>query len=56
VTDGVEHQFGSIVEIEFLQNVRPMCVNGRGTHRQDVGDLLVAVSFGDQLKDLTFTL
>ena len=52
----IEHQLGGAVHVELLQNVRAVRFDGGHADRQQVGDILVAVSFGDQLKDFTFAL
>jgi hypothetical protein len=56
VPDCVEHQFGGVVQIELLQNVCAVGVDGGRTHAQHVSDLFVAVALGNQLKNLTFPL
>jgi len=44
------------MQIELLQDVGPVGFNRGGGHAQQIGDVLVAVSFGNQLKDLPLAL
>ena len=54
--NGVQHEFGRAVHVELLQDVGPVRVDGRGAHREQIRDFLVAVALGDELEDFAFTL
>jgi hypothetical protein len=56
VSNCVKHEFCGIVHVQLLQNVCSMRFDGSRTHAQHVGNVLVAVAFGNELKDFTFTL
>src|SRR5262245_23851728 len=50
--DGVAYELRRAVHVQFLEDVRTVRFDGGGAHRQYVRNFLVAVSLGDQLKDL----
>ncbi len=55
VADGVEDEFGEGVEIELKHDVGAMGFGGVDADSEEVGDVLVAFAFGEELKDLAFT-
>src|SRR5208283_5305352 len=54
VADGVEDEFGEGVEIELEHDVGAMSFGGVDADAEEVGDLLVALAFGEELEDLAF--
>src|SRR5215831_11778025 len=49
VANGVSHEIGGGREIQFPQRRCPMAFNGLEADREDIGNLLVSVPFGDEL-------
>ena len=56
VTDRVQDKFGRVVQVKLLKDMRAVGLDGGQAHAQQRRDLLVAVAFGDQLKDFPLPL
>jgi len=54
VADGVEDEFGEGVEIELEHDVGAMGFGSVDADAEEVGDVLVAFAFGEELEDLAF--
>jgi hypothetical protein len=50
--DGVAGELQPVAQAEFLQEVRPVPVDGLDADEKDLGDLLGGVAFGHQLEHL----
>src|SRR5579864_976099 len=48
--DRVQHELGGVVDVELLQNVRPMSFDRRDADRQQLRHFFVAVPFRNELE------
>ena len=53
--DSLKHDFRDAMQVELVHDVGTMGLDGARTDGEQRGNFLVRPSFGDQLKDLTFT-
>ena len=56
LADGVEDDFGGVVQIELLHQVRAMRLYGREAQLQDRRDFLVRAPLGEQLEDFLLAI
>ena len=48
---GCPSQTGDIMNIQFVHQIRPVLLNGSEADMQQIGDVVVGVTFGDQFED-----
>jgi len=53
--DGIEHQAGGLVDVEFLHQPGAMRLRGFDADAEQGSDILGGFSFGDELQDLAFS-
>ena len=56
VSDRVQDEFGGVVQVKLLKDMRAVSLDRGQTHAQHGRDFLVAVAFRDQLKDFPLAL
>jgi len=55
LANSIEHEFGGIMQIQFLKDVTAMSLDGVGADIEGVCDFLVCLAFGQKLQDLFLT-